>query len=215
MAELTYDDLDNIIHDALVAFEFAEHNFDKLSNRPVACKLFGPDAHGIGAVCPSHLVSDKARKLTVSTRRNSYIAYELDDNHQILSNRIVDDGVVDCSYYHFELNGIHYARGFGGNENTFYTNVVYCLKYENQTPLFYAEASPSFLYIEFYQTREATESRQCFVTSYLYHPKRKYSEIGVLLSRESPLGAANSPVKISTFMKKMPDVDFAKFFQKD
>ncbi len=212
MIELTYDDLDCFLQDALDAFNYAELNFDSLCNRPVAYTLFGPDTHGIGAASPSHLVADKERKLALKTRRRSYTKYELDNEFQLLSNRIVDNGSIDCSYYHFDLNGVHYARGFSGIGNTFYTDVVYCLKVENQMPIFYAEASPSFLYIEFYSYRKDSRSDEAVVTSYMYYPNRKSSDSNGLLSRDFHIADQNSPISISSYSTIIPNICFSRFF---
>lgn len=205
MISVSYSELDKIISDAILAFDYAQLNLDKLKQRQVFCTLYGAHSLGIGAASPSKLTSIRERKLSKSTRRRVYTVYELDAKNQVICNRIVDNGKIHCSHYHFELDGIRYARSFFGESDEFYTDVVHCMKFCGTAPLFYAEASPSMLYIEYYERKP---EGGVFVTCYSYFPKRKLSEKGIPISREAPFGAPDSPVTVTCYEDVLPNLDF-------
>ena len=212
MYAISYSVLDQILHGALEAFQYAQNQYDELSKREIFYTLYGPEAYGIGAASPSHLVSTRERKLSPKTKRKAYTVYELDINYKLLCNRIVDAGAIDCSYYHFELNDVRYAVSFLGLNNQIYTNVIHCLKLENGRPLFYAEASPSMLYVEFYEPQLRNGTLKNMVTSCWYYPNRSVSERGIPLSRTAPIGEINSPVTVEFYEMVLPDIDFTQWF---
>lgn len=212
MITVTYTELDGILSNSLKAFSYAEDNYFELKGRQVFYTLYGAKSLDIGAVSPSSLTSARERNLTKTTKRKTYTVYELDQDYQIMCNRIVRDGTTQYSYLHFELEGIRYARAFFGDSNKFYTNVVHCLKYSEHGLVYYAQASPSMLYIEFYEMLHEGDRNDVIVTSYLYYPNRTRSEVGTPISRNAPLGATESPVAVSCYEDTLPNTDFSQWF---
>lgn len=212
MISVTYTELDEILSNSLKAFSYAEDNYNALKERQVFHTLYGAKSLDIGAASPSSLTSARERNLTKATKRKTYTVYELDQDYQIMCNRIIRNGITQYSYLHFELEGIRYARAFFGDGNVFYTNVVHCQKYSEKGLVYYAQASPSMLYIEFYEMLHEGDGKDVIVTAYLYYPNRTRSEIGTPISRNAPLGAPDSPVTVSCYEDTLPNTDFSKWF---
>lgn len=212
MIHLNYSDMDRTMTDAAAAYEYAKEHFEELRNRPISYTLFGPDTYGIGAACPT-ITKDRARKLQKRTRCKKYLVYSLDENYRVLSTRHQDNtGNIECTLYHFELNGIQYAPCFYKDTDGFYPAPMRCLKMDGKQPVFYAEASSSVLFVELYEPISQSDKNKVLACEYFYYPTRMYSKEGFPIDRDAPYNSPNSPVTFSCCEKTLPNIDFTKWF---
>lgn len=203
MQEGMYDFFNKIMRDSKAAYQYAEEHFDELMARPIAKVLYGPPAYGPGAAIPSrHFVSDAARNLKTSTRRKQYKLYAIGSKGDILySKSIRKNGTVDCTYIHFWMGNTNYARGFLGDENKFYTNIVFSSQYVADRAICFAMADPERIYVEYFSDRlDANGVPKTLCRWYDYYPNRIVSEEGMILSKDEPFGSPKSPVKMGSTM---------------
>lgn len=209
MTKVVYTEMDKIINDAYIAFDYAWEHYIELRDRKVAHVLYGPNAHATGAAWPGFGIKDKERQLLKKTRRKEYMLYELDGNYQILCNKTIKDGKIQCSYYHFELNGVQYARSFLEDRKAVYTDNVYCVKYLKDEPAYCASVSKNYLYLEMF---EYLPEERCIATRYSYYPASKITQHGYPMSFDAPYGAVNSPVTVRCYETKVQSIDFSRWF---
>ncbi len=203
MQEGMYNFFNKIMIDSKAAYQYAEEHFDELMARPIDKVLYGPPAYGPGAAIPSrHFVSDESRKLKASTRRKQYKMYALGRNGDILySKSIRKNGTVDCTYIHFWMGNTNYARGFLGDRNAFYTNIIFSSQYVANRAVYFAMVDPERIYVEcFNDSWDANGLPKILCRWYDYYPNRTESEEGTILSKDEPFGSPKSPVKMGTVM---------------
>lgn len=214
MRDITLFDLDKLHAAVLRASEYAEKNLIKLKDRQVFYTLYGADSYGMGAASPSHLIKDKERTLSPILRRKAHTRYDLDQSFRLLRNSMIrKDGSIDCVYYHFELDGIRFARAFRANDGFYYTG-IHCLKLKERTPDFYAIVSPTSVYVEYYESPQNSYDVSVPVTSYLYYPTRQITEKGLPICRDAPFGTPTSPVTaVCHYERILPNINLARFFK--
>lgn len=208
---ISYDELNKMIADGKMAFDYAWNNYDMLNNRSAAYKLYGSYApYGIGAVSPSTLVRKTDRVLKKSTKRKQYTLYEFNEDFQIIrTSHIKKNGEIDCTQLHFELNDIQYAVPFAKGEKRFYISDVCATKFREGKPEYFAEIHKTSLTAEFY---EYIVDDLVTVTCYSYYPKAKISAFGEPISYDVPYGTPKSPIVLSCFESPIPCMDFSKLF---
>lgn len=207
---LSYSELDKMILDARFAYAYAEEHFEELKARPACYTLYGPDAYGIGAAAPAKCTKSKERVLRKNTSRKKFTVYELDENYNVLCSRIIENySNIHCTYLHFELGDVHYARPFLHNENIFYADIVHAVKFADGKPVYYAESSCSHLVAEFY---EYISDDKMIVTAYAYHPHRKFTTSGIPISKDASVGAPNSSAHIFCAEESVRYIDFSRWF---
>lgn len=209
---LSYSELDKLILDGQSAFSYAEEHFDALMSREVSYTLFGPVSYGMGATSPARSTKSKERILSKNANRKKYTVYELDENYQVLYHKIIENyNNVHCTYLHFELNGVHYARPFSKSEKKFYADIVYAVKFEDGNPLYYAESSASHLMAEFY---DYIFDEKMIVTTYAYHPHSRFTVNGIPTVKDAPVGAENSTAHVFQSEEPIRYIDFSHWFDK-
>ncbi len=194
-----YSFFEKLIKDSQIAFEYADEHFDQLMARPVAKVIYGPAVYGPGIAIPSRVfVPDKARELSEKNRRKQYRLYALDERGDILYSRAIrKNETIDCTYLHFWLGDTNYARAFYRDQKIFYNNIVFGTHYDNGNPVYFSMVDPDRVYVECFSPR-CTDSgdEKIHCRWFDYYPSRQVSECGIILNKEAPFGAPNSPVSV-------------------
>lgn len=211
MYEIGIDGLQQLLSEARSAAKYAREHYRDFASRKHTYTLYGPDAYDIGASVPSRIVPSRARKLLKSTRRKDYLVYELDKNYKILRTiHMLDYTKVDCTFHHFELNGVSYAYPFRGSGNGIYNDAIYATKYSSDKPIYYAVVRSNYLFAQFY---EYSASDQMIVSTYRYSPNAKYTIHGYPVDHNAPIGALNSPVQRHCTEEVPEYIDFSQWFK--
>ena len=186
------DELHQLWQEFRWAAQYARSHYDDFATREHVYTLYGGEAYAIGVEIPSRFVPQTARRLTKKTRRKNYAIYELDEDFRVLRTiHMINYTRIDCTYHHFELNGMTYAYPFRGNGKALYTDEISVLKKANGKPIMFACASKPLLFVQFY---EYLESGKMNVSTYRYWPTAKHTEHGYPVDRNAPLDALNCPV---------------------
>ena len=211
MIDLTLEDLKQLLLDGRRARQYAWDHYEELAARKHTYTLYGPYASGIGASIPSKLTPKRARILSKKTRRKDFHIYELDDDYKVLRTiSVVNYTEIECTYYHFEFEGMIYAYPFRGSTKKMFTDTISALKFSSQKPVFYAEISKNSLFAQFF---EYISTEKMLFTEYSYYPNSKYSAYGCPVDPNAPIGAPNSPAtKLCT--EEVPEyIDFSCWFK--
>jgi hypothetical protein len=123
---------------------------------------------------------------------------------------MIDYTRTDCTYHHFELDGIHYAYPFRGRGDGKYTDSITVIKYDEGRPIYYAIVASNLLFCQFY---EYPEPDRMIVSTYRYWPTAKHTMYGLPVDWNAPIGAMNSPVQRHCAEETPVDIDFSKWFQ--
>lgn len=211
MYEIGIEGLHQLLVESRRAAKYAQEHYDLLAARENSYTLYGPDAHGIGASVPSKIVPTTARKLSQSTRRKNHFVYEFDKKYNLLRTvHVLDYNKIDCTYHHFDLNGVCYAYPFSGNSNEMYNDAIYVLKYEDNQPIYYAVGRKNFLFAQFY---EYPAPDRMIVSTYRYWPTAEFTMHGYPVDWNAPIGALNSPVQRHCTEEVPGYVDFSHWFE--
>lgn len=211
MYDIGVAELHQLFTEARKAAEYAREHYEDFASREHTYTLYGPEAYDLGASVPSSLTPTRARKLLKSTRRKNYVIYELDRAYQVLRTiHMIDYTRTDCTYYHFELDGVHYAYPFRGRDNRLYTDKITVLKYEEGRPVYYAIVANNLLFAQFY---EYLEPNSMVVSTYRYWPNGAYTLFGLPVDWDAPIGAINSPVQRHCKEEPLVDIDFSKWLK--
>ena len=212
MYELNRSDLNTSLQEYLKAAEYARKHYAELAKRRHVYTLYGGDTYAIGVQIPSKFIHKASRKLVKSTRRQNYAVYQLDENYNVLRTiHMLEHGnKIDCTYHHFELNGIHYAYPFRGDTDEEYTGEIAVLKYSQGKPICFALASNGQLVTEFY-TYSSPDSM--LVSTYMYHVTAKTSYYGLPVDPNAPINAKNSNIMHYCNEQQPYLVDFSQYFK--
>ena len=191
-----YEKLQNIMDENQSAFHYAEAHFEELMARPVAHVLYGPPSYGPGAVFPSQrMIHSKERILRKQTRRKKYKAYYFDADWNVLYSRDYGPRGVDCTVLHYWIGNTQYARFFSGTTNDFYSAIMFSTLCDERKPVRCALSRSSRVYAEYYaDLKDAAGNTLTECTWYDYYPTRLFNEDGTPISKNAPIGAANSPI---------------------
>lgn len=212
MYEIGIEELHKLFLEARAAAAYARDHYEAFASREHSYTLYGPDAYDLGASVPCSLTSPRARKLMKATRRKNHLIYELDSDYKVLRTvRMIDYTRPDCTFHHFELDGIHYAYPFRGRDSRLYNDKITVLKYDQNRPVYYAIVSNSLLFSQFY---EYPAPDQMIVSTYRYFPTAKTTLYGLPVDWNAPIGAKNSPVQRHCTEETPVDTDFSKWFVK-
>lgn len=211
MYEISLDRLHQLWVEGRAAAQYAFNHYEELASRKHKYTLFGPHAFDIGVLIPSSLTPESARILRTKTRRRNYIAYELDDDCTILrSVTVLDYTRINCTYHHFEKDGVRYAYPFRGNTGMICNDTISALEYENNKPIYFASVAKSMLFIQFY---EYTDENKMLVSTYRYWPNSKYTQYGYPVDRNASFDSLNSPVTRHCREEVPHFVDFAQWMK--
>ena len=211
MFEIGIEELRKLFYEAREAAKYAREHYDDFASRPHTYTLYGPEAYNIGASVPSKLTPIRARKLLKKTRRKYHVIYELDSEYRVLRTvHMIDYTRTDCTYHHFELNGIQYAYPFRERDRRIYTDKITVLKYDLGKPVYYAIVSRGLLFAQFY---EYPEPGKMIVSTYRYFHTAKTTMFGLPVDWSAPIGAMNSPVQRHCTEETPVDIDFSKWFK--
>lgn len=211
MYEIDIAGLNQLLNDARIAAKYAREHYGELASRKHTHTLYGPDTYDIGASVPSKIVPSRARKLLKNTRRKDYFAYELDEKYKVLRTiHVLDYATVDCTFHHFELNGVIYAYPFRGSGSEQYNDAIYAIKYSVGKPLYYAVARSNYLFVQFYE--QLANDNMC-VSTYRYSINAPKSVYGYPADHNAPIGALNSPVQRHCTEEVPEYIDFSQWFK--
>lgn len=212
MYELDQAGLDAILEEHLKAADYAREHYEDFAKRKHSYTLYGAEAYYLGVQIPSKFTPKAARKLLKTTRRENYTAYELDENYNVLRTiHMLEHGNrIDCTYHHFELNGLHYAYPFRGDTDEEYTREIAVLKYSQGKPVYFALASKHQLVIELY-TYSSPDSMS--VSTYTYHVTARTSYYGLPVDPNAPINAENSNIMHYCNEQRPYFVDFSQYFK--
>lgn len=211
MYEIGIDGLHQLLLEARAAAKYAREHYDAFASREHAHTLYGPSADRLGASIPSSFTPIRARKLLKNTRRRNYVIYELDSAYKVLRTiHMLDYTKTDCTYHHFELNGVTYAYPFRGNGGGMYNDEISVLKYSSGRPVYYASVASNFLFAQFY---EYPVPEKMLVSTYRYWPTATHTQYGHPVDWNVPLGALNSPVQ-RYCKEEIPEyIEFSHWFE--
>lgn len=203
--DISPGELDQMIADGIVAYEYAWDHYDELFARKPEHILYGAVSTKLGAASPSHLTYTRQRILSSKLRRKEYNAYELDKEFNIIKHYTVLNGKIASYYLHFWLNGIHYARCFYGDKKVNWRNAehLHAIKYEDGNPVCYAIISESMVVAEFY---EFVSAEKMIVTTCFYRPDNEH------LSWDAPPDSYMRPLTCGCIERIPQSVDFKRFF---
>lgn len=211
MYEIGIAELHQLFEEAREAAKYARGHYEDFASREHAYTLYGPEAYDLGASVPSALTPLRARKLLKSTRRKNHVIYELDSNYQVIRTiHMIDYTRTDCTYHHFELDGIHYAYPFRERDNRLYTDKITVLKYDQGRPIYYAIVAKNLLFAQFY---EYLESDKMVVSTYRYWPNGKETIFGTPVDWNAPIGPRDSPVNRHCREEPIVEIDFSKWLK--
>ena len=211
MYEIGIAELHQLFLEAREAAKYAREHYEDFASREHTYTLYGPEAYDLGASVPSALTSTRARKLLKSTRRKNYVMYELDCDYKVLRTiHMIDYTRTDCTYHHFELDGIHYAYPFRERDDRLYTDKITVIKYEQGRPVYYAIVANKLLFAQFY---EYMEPDKMVVSTYRYWPNGSHTLFGFPVDWDAPIGAMNSPVQRHCREEPLVEVDFSKWLK--
>lgn len=211
MYEIGVEELHQLFLEARSAAKYAWEHYEDLASREHTFTLYGPEAYDIGASVPSALTPIRARKLLKSTRRKNHVIYELDSSYHVLRTvHMIDYTRPDCTYHHFELNGIQYAYPFRERGNCMYTDKITVLKYDHGRPVYYAIVSRGLLFAQFY---EYPEPDKMIVSTYRYFHTAKTTPYGLSVDWNAPIGTMSSPVQRHCTEETPVEIDFSKWFR--
>lgn len=211
MYEIGAAELHQLFLDAREAAKYAREHYEEFASREHTYTLYGPEAYDLGASVPSALTPTRARKLLKSTRRKNFVIYELDNEYKVLRTiHMINYTRTDCTYHHFELDGIQYAYPFRERDGRLYTDKITVLKYEQGCPVYYAIVANNLLFCQFY---EYQETDKMIVSTYRYWPTAKYTMYGLPVDWDAPIGSMNSPIQRHCMEETPVEVDFAKWFK--
>ena len=205
MVNISICELDQIIMEGQIAYQYAWEHYDELFARKPAHVLYGPLSHFLGAASPSHTTSPKERVLKNTLRRKDYSAYELDKDYRIIKNYRMLNKKIDAHYLHFQLNGVHYARGFylGIKKDWENNQLLHAIRYINGIPQYYAVIDDHLVIAEFY---EYVSDAKMLVTTYYYRPKNKHVP-------QNTASASGMPLLHYDCVERTPQsIDFRRFF---
>lgn len=213
MYELDRATLNTIHAEHLKAAEYAREHYAELAKRKHVYTLYGGETYSIGVQIPSKFVPKSARKLLKSTRREKYTVYELDGNYKVLRTiHMLEHGSkIDCTYHHFDLNGVHYAYPFRGDTGEEYTGQIAVLKHnQDGKPAYFALDREYQLVIELY-TYPSADSM--LVSTYHYHVTAETSYYGLPIDPNAPINAENSNI-VHFCNEQQPNIiDFSQYFK--
>lgn len=213
MYEIGIDELQQLFIEARVVAKYAWEHYEDFASREHTYTLYGPEAYDLGASVPSSLTPIRARKLLKSTRRKNYVIYELDASYNVLRTiHMLDYTKVDCTYHHFDLDGIKYAYPFRGNGRGMYTDKITVQKYSGGLPVYYAIAANNLLFAQFY---EYPEPNKMVVSTYRYFPTAQITMHGYPVDWNAPIGAPNSPVQRHCREEVPAYIEFSSWFEQE
>ena len=157
------------------------------------------------------MVPIQARILKKTTRRKNHLVYQLDNEYKVLRTvHVLDYTKIDCTYHHFELDGVSYAYPFRGDTNELYNDAIYVLKYINEVPVYYAVGYRNLLFAQFY---EYPSSDKMIVSTYRYWPTANVTMHGCPVDRNAPVGAPNSPIQYHRTEEVPAYIDFSHWLK--
>ena len=111
---------------------------------------------------------------------------------------------IDVHYLHFQLNGVHYARGFylGIKKDWENNQLLHAIRYINGMPQYYAVIDDDLVIAEFY---EYVSDEKMLVTTYYYRPKKNW---------DAPPDSPEYPVHYDCAERIPQSIDFERFFSK-
>ena len=211
MYEIGVDELHRILVEGCAAKCYAKEHYEQLAASQCAYTLYGPSCHWLGASIPSMLTPVSARKLTRKTRRKDYVVYELDESFRVLRTiHMLDYTKTDCTYYHFDLDGVHYAYPFRGSGNQMYNDEIAVMKYADGIPVSFGLIRRTLLFMQFY---EYTTPDNMVVSTYRYWPTAEYTQYGYPVDKNAPIGAPNSCVQRHCKEETPAVIDFSHWFK--
>ena len=210
MYEIEIEKIQQLMYDARCAAKYARAHYEEFASRTHSYTLYGPDAYDIGASVPSSIVPPRARRLLKTTRRKNYLVYELNENYEILRTiHMLNYTMVDCTYHHFQLDGVHYAYPFRGSGSSMYNDTIYAIRFAENRPVYYAAVSCNLYFGQFFEYPSPDKMQ---VSTYRYWPTAKRTMHGYPVDRDAPLGALNSPVQ-RHFKEETPEyIEFSHWF---
>ncbi len=209
--EINYTELKALLAQCRAAVEYAWDHQAEIMERSYVHTLYGPFAHGIGALAPSvKITSVRARKLCKKTRRKTYVRYDLDQNFQPVRTTQFYDNGTQSTFYHFELFGVQYAYSYSGTLGKESPSKIFAILYKDGKPVYYASAYRIFMYIQFF---EYTPDNRVLVSTYRLFTKSKYTPNGYEVNWDAPIGAPNSPVQVQQWAEEPQDTDLSKWFK--
>lgn len=211
MYEIGINGLQKLLMEGRRAAKYAWDHYEELTAREHVYTLYGPHANAIGASIPSSLTPVRARNLTCHTRRKDYLIYHLDSDYNVMRTiTVLDYTKVDCTYHHFQLDGVTYAYPFRGTEKVMYTDRVKSLRFSNGKPVYFGLLQKNFVFAQFY---EYETSEKMMVSTYRYSPLAQFSMYGYAIDPNAPVGALNSCVDRHCKEEISHYIDFAQWFK--
>ena len=210
MREITNDDLLLLLNEANSKRSFFWDHYEELAGRKACYTLYGPMTHGLGALVPCMLTHNGERKLTKSTKRMNYAIYEMDQNFKVIrTTHIRDYTRVDCTYHHFEIDGVTYACEFYADKKQWTGEKICALRYENGKPVYFASCNGHYILAFF---MEYVSSKKMMVTTRSLSYQFKSSIHGLVPDWNAP---PNTPHALSTMSYReepVPNIDFSRYF---
>lgn len=212
MYTIEVDELQKLLLDGQRASKYAWDHYEELVAREHTYTLYGPYCYNIGASIPSSLTPVRARNLTKATRRKDYHIYQLDKDYRVIRTISVQNhSKIECTYHHFELDGVIYAYPFRGTEKERFTGKVESLRFANGKPVFFGIASSVFVFAQFY---DYVDNKKMIVSTYRYSPYAQFSVHGHPIDPNALVGAKNSCVDFHWTEECSEYIDFSHWFAK-
>ena len=210
MQHFTLEELDKLIENGKHASAYAQDHFEELAARKHTYTLYGPKTIWIGACVPCKFTPKRERVLSQKTKRKSYCVYELDENYTILRNIHIENGEVDCTFHHFWLEGIHYAKAFFGNGKRPTGRDVFAVKYADGKPIYYAHSGNAYVFAKYLEYQNA---EKMLVSTYDYSQERQFTYCGLAVDPQAPFWAPNSIVSGYCEEEDVVNTDFSQWFK--
>lgn len=215
MYEIDLKGLDALLEEGLKAARYAREHLEELASRKHTYTLYGPYSCFTGACVPTSLIPEKHRQLRKNTRRKSYDEYHLDENYNVIRTIGKYDGHYSVrTYHHFEFEGNIYACPFdtwaGNNIRQDSTTVMF--RFHDGKPILFGMIDKSMVTVEFIDYISDTMMN---VSSYVYYATAKYNDLHILIDRDAPIDALNSPIVRGERQEEIKYIEFSRWFEQD
>ena len=208
---LGYRELDWLVLEGKLAWEYAWEHYDELVARECVHRLYGPYCYWMGAGMPGHLTSKRARELKKQTRRKDYRIYELDSNYKLIRVISVRDYTkIELIYHCFECDGTQYGVPFRGESKELFKFHAHVIRYRDGLPVYHGMVEHEHIFADFY---EYISDEKVKLIEYHYGRHLMTTEYGYPVDWDSPFCGLTSPVQIVTCEQDVRYTDFSKFFE--